>query len=220
MADLASSRRFRPRDHVRAVVIALVLVVNGVAASPLPKSVKRSQFDTPIAIEELDRWVGISQTVGVPLTRAELTEHAYTIGKFFADLRGSLLGPFKGWFRVTGTGQGWGLFTYPDSYPHQLVVEVRPADGEWRPVYTALDPDAAWRRSSLVYRRVRGVYDGNTRKPGASYDNFAAWLGKHALADFPDAAEARVGFVRTHSTMPDKEPDPERLPKFHRVVKR
>lgn len=208
------------RDHVRAVVIALVLVVNGVAASPMPKSVKLSHFETAIAIEELDRWVGLLRSAGLTLTRPELAAHAYAIGTFFADVRGTLLGPFKGWFRVTGTGQGWGLFTYPDSYPHQLVIDVRPAAGEWRSVYAALDPDAAWRRSQLAYRRVRGVYDGNTRKPGASYDHFVAWAGKHALAEFPDAAEARVGFVRTHSTMPDAKPDPERLAKFQRVVKR
>ncbi|MDP2306016.1 MAG: hypothetical protein Q8P18_08310 [Pseudomonadota bacterium] len=222
---MAERPSFRVRDHVRAVVIALVLVVNGLAASPMPKSVKRSHFETAIAIEELDRWVGILGSVGLTLTRPELTEHTYAVGKFFAELRGTLVGPFKGWFRVTGTGQGWGLFTYPDSYPHQLVIEVRSAsgagpEGEWRTVYAALDPDAAWHRSHLVYRRVRGVYDGNTRKPGASYDNFVAWAGKQALVEFPDAAEARVGFVRSHSTMPNVTPDPERLPKFQRVVTR
>ncbi len=208
------------------MIIALVLGVSAVAASPMPKSVKKSHFDTPIAIEELDRWVGILGGVGLTLTRAELTEGAYGVGKFFADLRGTLLGPFKEWFRVTGTGQGWGLFTYPDSYPHQLVIEVRPgpsaagAEAEWQPVFAALDPDAAWRSSQFTYRRVRGVYDGNTRKPGASYDNFVAWAGKQALAEFPDAAEARIGFIRTHSTMPGKTRDAERLPKFQRVVTR
>ncbi|MDP2315591.1 MAG: hypothetical protein Q8P41_22015 [Pseudomonadota bacterium] len=215
-----------PRDHVRAALIAVVLLVSGIAASPMPKSVRRAHFETPIAIEEVDRWVGILGGVGVTVTRKELADRTYTVGKFFADLRGTLLGPFKGWFRVTGTGQGWGLFTYPDSYPHQLVIEVRAAgsapgseDG-WRPIYAALDPDAAWHRDQLAYRRVRGVYDGNTRKPGPSYDNFVAWASRQAFADLPDAAEVRIGFIRTHSTMPGVQPDPERLPKFQRVVAR
>lgn len=208
------------RDHLRAAVLALTVLVYGIAASPLPKSVKRSQFDTPIAIEEVDRWVGILGGVGITVTRKELADGSYASGKFFADLRRTLLGPFKGWFRVSGTGQGWGLFTYPDSYPHQLVIEVREKPGPWRPVYAALDPDADWRRDQLAYRRVRGVYDGNTRKPGVSYDNFVAWVARLALADHPDADEVRVGFIRTHSTMPNVTPDPERLAKHQRVVKR
>ncbi len=210
----------RPRDHVRAALIAVTLIVYGVAASPLPKSVKRSHFEQPIAVEELDRWVGILGGAGVTVTRAELADRAYVVGRALADVRSALLGPFKGWFRVSGTGQGWGLFTYPDSYPHQLVIEVRPSEGEWRPVYAALDPDAPWRRDQLAYRRVRGVYDGNTRKPGASYDNFVQRIGRLALTDFPDAAEARVGFISTHSTMPGRPRDPERLPKLQRTVAR
>lgn len=209
----------RPWDHARAALILVALVVNGVAASPLPKSVKRSQFDTPIAKEELARWVGILGTVGIDITHAELADRSYAIGKGFADVRKVLMGPFGGWFRVTGTGQGWGLFTYPDSYPHQLVIEVKER-GKWRTVYAGLDDDAAWRRATLAYRRVRGVYDGNTRKPGASYDNFVKWIGAEALADFPAASEVRVGFVRLHSTAPGEPKDPERTAKFQRTVKR
>ncbi len=205
---------------MRAALLALTVLVYGVAASPLPKSVKRSHFETPIAIEEVDRWVGILGGVGIDVTRKELSDGSYEVGRFFADVRRTLLGPFKEWFRVSGTGQGWGLFTYPDSYPHQLVIEVRKKGGTWRPVYAALDPDAGWRRSQLAYRRVRGVYDGNTRKPGASYTHFVAWVGGLALTDHPDADEARVGFIRTHSTMPHVTPDPERLARHHRVVQR
>lgn len=217
---MAEPLSFGARAHLRAILIALALLVNGIAASPLPKSVKRSQFTSEVGVEELDRWVGILGGVGVTVTRKDLGEQLYTVGKFFTDLRRSLLGPFGTWFRTTGTGQGWGLFTYPDSYPHQLVIEVRKAGGDWRPVYAALDPDATWRRSTFVYRRVRGVYDGNTQKPGASYDNFVARVGEQALAEFPDEAEVRVGFIRTHSTMPNVKPDPERLPAFRRVVTR
>lgn len=200
-------------------MIALVIAVYGVAASPLPKTMKRSQFDAPIAVEELDRWVGLLGGVGIVLTRDELAEHTYQVGKVFADLRGVLLGPFKPWFRISGTGQGWGLFTYPDSFPHQLVVEVREA-GEWRVVYAALDPERDWMRPALAYRRVRGVYDGNTRKPGASYWNFVDFVAARALADHPAASEARVGFMRTHSVRPGEEPDPERSPRFQKVVAR
>jgi hypothetical protein len=208
------------RDQLRAGLILLALVVYGIAASPLPRSMKRSQFDTPMAIEEVDQWVGILGAAGIPITRAALSDDAFAVGTVFADLRSALLGPFKGWFRITGTGQGWGLFTYPDIFPHQLVIEVRPKGGTFAPIYAGLDPDAAWMRPQLAYRRVRGVYDGNTTKPGASYDNFVHWIGRLALADFPDSAEVRVGFVRTHTTMPGVPRDPERSERFQRVVSR
>jgi hypothetical protein len=206
-------------DHARGALLALVLVVHGIAASPLPKSVKRSQLESPIGREELDHWVNILGGVGVTVTRAELEDATLVVGSRAADVRRTLLGPFQPWFRFTGTGQGWGLFTTPDTFPHQLVVEVRRGE-TWETVYAGLDPDATWNRDRFAYRRLRGVYDGNTRKPGASYDNFVAQVGAWALADFPDASAARVGFVRFHTRAPDQPPDPERAEKFKRAVAR
>ncbi len=207
------------RDQLRAVLIALVIAVYGVAASPLPKGVKRSQFETAMAKEELDRWVGILGGVGVTTTRKDLADFSWEWGQSLSQVRSALLGPFRPWFRVSGTGQGWGLFTYPDTFPHQLTVDVR-VNGEWKRVYAGLDDEADWMRDTLVYRRVRGVYDGNTRKPGASYTNFANWIGRRALEDFPEATEARVGFLRFHTLAPGEAPDPERTEKYQRVVTR
>lgn len=207
------------RDHLRAAALTIVLVVHGIAASPLPKSVKRAQFETAMAREELDRWAGILGGVGIAITREELAERSYAIGTDLAALRTTLLGPARPWFRLSGTGQAWGLFTYPDSWPHQLVVEIR-VGTEWRTIYAGLDPDAAWRRDQLAYRRVRGVYDGNSSKPGKSYQPFVNWIGRLALADFPEAEEARVKFLRFHTRAPGEPQDPEVLEKFARTVAR
>ena len=207
------------RDHVRAALIAATLLVHGIAASPLPKSVKRANFDSEMATEEFDRWVGILRGVGIRTTRKALADDAYASGVVLADLRGFLLGPFRPWFRISGTGQAWGLFTYPDSFPHQLVIEVR-EQGAWRAVFKALDPDAHWQRELLAYRRVRGVYDGNTQKPGPSYTHFVTWIGHRALEDFPTADAARVGFLRFHTRAPGEPADPSVEAKFQRVVER
>lgn len=207
------------RDHLRAALIAVVLLVHGIAASPLPRSVKRSQFESAIAKEELDRWVAILGAVGVTLTREELAERSFARGQQLVKLRTFLLGPVRPWLRVSGTGQSWGLFTYPDAWPHQLVVEIR-VGSAWRTVYAGLDDEADWNREMLAYRRVRGVYDGNTYKPTKVYENFARWIGGRALADFPEAEEARVKFIRYHTRAPGQEPDPERTEKLVRVVGR
>lgn len=207
-------------DHVRAALIALALVVYGLAASPLPKNVRRGQFESELAREELGRWVEILGTVGITTTHAEIADGLTAVGTFFADIRAVTLKPLGPFFRLSGTGQAWGLFTYPDTWPHQLRVEIRETGGEWRAVYAGLDPDAQWMRDVLVYRRVRGVYDGNTNKPGASYDNFAEWIGRAALEDFPEADEARVGFLRFHTVQPDRPQDPKVEEKFWRAVHR
>jgi hypothetical protein len=207
------------REHVRAALIAFALLVHGIAASPLPKSVRRAQFDTPIAQEEIGRWVHLLTSVGIVTTHAEIAEASITYGTALADLRTTLLGPFRPWFRISGTGQAWGLFTFPDTFPHQLTVEIE-RGGTWERIFAGLDDDATWMRTTLAYRRVRGVYDGNTRKPAKSYDNLANWLAARALADFPDATAARIGFVRFHTKAPGEPPDTEQTVKFQRVVPR
>ena len=208
-----------PRDHVRAALIAVVLLVHGIAASPLPRSVKRSQFESAIAKEELDRWVGLLGAAWVTVTRAELADRSFAFGEQLVALRTFLLGPVRPWFRVSGTGQSWGLFTYPDSWPHQLVVEIR-VGKEWRTVFAGLDEEADWSRALLAYRRVRGVYDGNTYRPTKTYEHFAKWIGGRALADFPEARQARVKFIRYHTRAPGQPPDPERSEKLVRLVDR
>jgi hypothetical protein len=208
------------REHVRAALIALAILVHGVAASPLPKSAKRASFEQDIAKEELNRWVGILGAVGVDATPKELSDLVYQTSVALVDVRSTLLGPFRGWFRLTGTGQGWGLFTYPDSYPHQLTVAVRGVEQVWRPIYVALDPEYTWRRDVFVYRRVRGVYDGNTLRAGASYENFVRWTAREAFADFPEALQVRVGFYRFHTVRPDEPRDPERVEKHMRIIDR
>jgi hypothetical protein len=205
--------------RVRAALIALGVVVHGFAAAPLPRSVKRSQMDTPMAKEELGRWVAVAARVGVEITIPELADWMTSTGAVAASARKAVMAPFGPWFRLTGTGQGWGLFTYPDTFPHRLTVEVREGRS-WRTVYAGLDPDATWMRPQLAYRRVRAVYDGNTDKVGPSYEPFVDWVAAHAFADFPDAKQVRVGFVRTHSTMPGEAADPEVAARLLRVRSR
>jgi hypothetical protein len=200
-------------SRVRGASIAVALLVYGFQAAPLPRNVKKSQFESEVGREEMDRWVELFGAVGVRLTRDELSERSFAVSKAISDVRKEALKPFQPWFRLTGTGQGWGLFTYPDTYPHQLRVEIF-RDGKWELVYAGLDEEHAWRREQLAFRRVRGVYDSNSTKPGATWDTFADWVAKEALADFPDASRVRVGFVRVHTHAPGEavpeDADPER----------
>ena len=206
--------------HVRAALIAFALVAYGIPALPLPRSIKRAQFDTPMASEEMARWSRLVGAFGIERSGAQLADLFFAVGTVAFEARREMVAPFRDFYRVTGTGQGWGLFTYPDSFPHQLCVDIRRGAGGWVPVYAGLDPAADWNRSRLVYRRIRGVYDGSTEKPGLSYANFVDWIAGEAFTDFPEAEAVRVSFLRAHHTRPGEPQDPEKKRRWERVKTR
>ncbi len=192
------------REHLRGAALLLVVGVNLLTASPMPRSVKRSQYDTPVAREEIRRWQAALAGVGVARSEESLVEASYALGSTLSRVRHVLLDPFATPYRWTGTGQAWGLFTYPDTWPHQLNVWTRDgATAPWTLRYAGLDPDHAWRREMLTYRRVRAVYDGQTSRPGRTWERFAEWIAREALRDTPSATHARVGFLRRHTTPPE-----------------
>jgi hypothetical protein len=199
---------FSPRDHLRAIAIAVVLIVHGYIALPIPSTVNAKQFNNPIAKDELDRWVGILGKRGVVLTRAELQAEVIERAKGITTFRKSSLEPIKPINRVTGTGQAWGLFTYPNSFPHTMYIELE-IDGAWQPLYTPLDPEHDWNKRLFVFRRIRGVYDDNATNTRQSYENFVDWVSGMALEEHPQATAVRIYYRQGHVTLPGEEKDPE-----------
>ena len=62
---------------LRAALLAVVIFVHGVAASPLPPSPTTPKaMANPIAVEELNGWVKVLGGLGIETTRAELTDLA------------------------------------------------------------------------------------------------------------------------------------------------
>lgn len=194
-----------PVARARGALLALVLVVEGILAAPIPHSMKRSSLDEPIAREEIAAQVRILDGLGISVTTDQLADALYRSGAAWASAYHAVIDPVEPLLRVTGTGQGWGLFTYPDTYPHQLVVDVRRSrSGPFVTLYAGLDPEHAWKRDILAYRRVRGVYDGQTAKPGASWNNLTKWLAGEACAEDPLVSAVRVSFTRFHTVRPDQ----------------
>ncbi|MCB9761720.1 MAG: hypothetical protein H6739_17890 [Alphaproteobacteria bacterium] len=207
------------RARVRAAVLAFVVLVHGMAASPIPNSVSKAHFRNPIAEEEMARWVSILGRVGIRTTDEELIAWLVDVGSSTAEVRKVVMQPFRPILRVTGTGQGWGLFTYPNSYPHRMEIEGR-AGTTWRTLFRALDPEHAWMNDKLVFRRVRGVYDDNAFKTRQSYDNFVRWVAGEAFTEFEDLDEIRVKMIRSHVVLPGKPHDPETTTRLVRTLTR
>lgn len=190
------------REDVRAALLLVVIAVHGFAAAPLARSANRETLNLRFATDELTRLQAALAPLGLRPGVDTLGDLAFEVASFQARLRSAGLAPVQGFFRLTGTGQAWGLFTYPDRFPARLVVEGRPADGEWARLYASLDPDATFNGDKLEYRRIRGVYDSNSERARATWDPFVSWVAAEVFRADPTADEVRVSFQQIHTYEP------------------
>ncbi|MEL6345802.1 MAG: hypothetical protein AAFV53_22015 [Myxococcota bacterium] len=206
------------RDHLRAVLLALVVGVNGLAALQLPARITDKDLQNPVVRDELTMWTDLIVGVGVPLSEDQLLQGVRLVSQTPHAIRKPILAPFRPLYRITWSWQGWGLFDTPDSRPHILRVEGR-RDADWFILYDSANPDQRWMGATLHYRRVRALYAPGNRKP-RHWEPFVDWLAGVAFEDFPDLEEVRVTALRTHTTLPGEEPDLNRKPRFVRSVLR
>lgn len=201
----------------RAALLLVVIAVQLVQAIPIPSRVRRSDFETDYAKEELAAWVEALGRWGIETPPAQLAETFFTVGSVAAEARRTLVAPLRPVYRLSGTGQQWGLFTYPDVYPHQLEVAARAGAGPWTILYRGNDPEHAWQKPVLSYRRLRGVYDGNATKPGVSWTTFTRWVARRVFAEFPEYQEVRVRLLRLHTVQPGEPKDTRKIARHART---
>ena len=194
------------KPSIRAAWITLALVVHGLAAAPLPTRIRAHEMRSPDSLEEAQRWADVINVVGLSVTAEGLLEFSRSSGELATGARQTLMKPFQPLLRLTGTGQGWGLFTHPDRFPDHLEIHGRRGEN-WGLLYRAFDPDNNFLAKPIAYRRIRGIWDGSANKPKPSYNNFVDWVAREAFAEFTDLEEVRVQF-RRHKTATPGEPEP------------
>ncbi|MCP4809377.1 MAG: hypothetical protein GY913_11635 [Proteobacteria bacterium] len=205
----------------RALGIAIVLIVHSVCVLPIPSNVPDDSFDHPVAKEELARWGGILESLGYEIEPKQLGRDLLDVGQAIADKKKAFLTPFRPVLRTTGTGQAWGLFTYPNTRPNRMHISWRAnSTDEWTLLYRALDPEYDWHESTFRYRRVRGVFDDNANQVRRSYSNFCDWVSRDVFEEMPEANEVRIHMVQTVVGLPHQEPDDEMKVRLVRVLKR
>jgi hypothetical protein len=185
----------------------LVIAVHLWVALPLKTELTPRSLDNPIAQEELQHWADRLSDWGVDMTAAELESKVIEKGGAVGAFRSATLKPLRPTMRITGTGQAWGLFTYPNTYPHRLEVTVL-GDQGWQLIYRALDPEYDWRAQTFTYRRVRGVYDDSAFQKARSYEHFCETVAQWAHDDFPDVSVVRLSMTKSHVTLPGEPVDP------------
>lgn len=205
--------------EVRAALLAGVLAAAGVAAIPSPAHLSWTVLKDPLAAEELDRWVVILRRLGLDVDQRWVGDLAIGFSQRARAARKRAVAPFQPFARVTQTGQGWGLFAYPDTHPFRLEIAMRRAKGGWEDLYRGGDAERAFLAPQLHYRRLRGVWSPIRRRPSA-WGRFADWTAEQVFAAHDDAVLARVRVVRTHTVLPHEPPDPTEQPLFTEVRRR
>lgn len=204
-------------SHLRAVVIFGVCFIAIWGSLPMPGPGSKKALADPIAQEELQTWVELLDGVGWKTDKESLGDIVLGFGKGMRTVKGAIIDPIKPFFRITATWQGWGLFAYPDTFPHTLVVEGQAADRTWDTLHHARDDRSGWRAGLLHYRRVRALYNPGRKAP-RTYRPMVTWLASRIFEDHPEFQRVRVRFTRQHTTLPGEErPDEKPKTRFSQV---
>ena len=206
---------------VRTALITGVLLLQVLDTVPLPR-VTEEDLRWPVAQAELARWTAVGNRLGLDLTETETAELALSLGAGASRARKAVLGPTWPFRRITGTGQAWGLFAYPDPLAGRLVISGRADDEPFVELYRAPGEGEPWLVDLVEYRRIRGIYDdnGDRPRPGGTYRAFTRWLARRILQRHPelDEVELRLDLVEIH--LPGAAPEPSEQRRHVRVERR
>jgi len=189
----------------RAFLIAIAVAVHGLAAAPLPSRMRPHERTSPDSLEEVKRWTEALNSFGIGVSEEGLMDFSFKAGEVATSSRNFFLKPFRPVFKFTGTGQAWGLFTHPDRYPDFLEIYGEDEDG-WGLLFKIYDTEHDFMADQLAYRRIRGLWDGSSNRPKASYNFFVDWVARNAFEEFPDLKSVRVQFRRTRTFTPSETP--------------
>ena len=204
---------------VRAVLITLIVGINFIQASPAPGKVAKSALKDPIAVEELERWVDIFGFFGIEHTPESVAELTVDLADTWRDGKRFITNPMRPFWKFTATQQGWGLFTYPDTHPYGMEIQVRGTERTYQTIFRSQDAALDFGRGVLTFRRVRGMYNPGRRAP-KTYKPMTKWFARKVFAAYPDADRVRFRFHRSHTTLPGEPVDTQTKTRFSRTVKR
>ncbi|MEQ1568088.1 MAG: hypothetical protein ABMA64_20785 [Myxococcota bacterium] len=203
------------RDDLRAALIALALLGHGVYALPLPDAISDEALASEAGQRDLALWHDALASVGVQVDRDALGAFAQDASRATSRLHRAMKVPFRPLFDLVGVNQAWALFASATTAPDRLVVEIeRPGSPGWEKVLRRLDPCCTWLEPVIEYRRVRGVWDGQSGRMRPGYKGLARWLADRAFEAFPDATAVRVRLERAHEVYPWEPPD-DRVESVH-----
>ena len=190
---------------LRGVLLAIVVFISAVDALPLQTPPSRRVLREPAVHDELVRIADGLESVGVTTDAKAVEDFVFNETRRTTKYRTFLLKPFKGFRRITGTGQAWGFFGYPETYPYWLVVEGKTADGDWERLYSPRTQDDLL-RSKLRFRRLQFMFVDVVRgtRQDAVMGRLADRVAPEVFALRPDLDTVRVYIHREKTPKPGK----------------
>ncbi len=188
--------------HLRAVLILLHVVAVTALAFPAPVGgMNERAFAQPSVQASFESTAATLRSLGLDVSKDALQAWLWGHGNRFMAVRKQLLRPLHPYADLTGSHQGWRMFSSLNRRAAWLVVDLEEG-GDMRTIYRMRSDRYTWRRRQLDQERTRALVNGWCwgRNKG-SYKRFAQWLGRQAAADFPDATAIRVHMDR--AALPD-----------------
>jgi len=192
--------------RLRSVLLAMVIFIGFVDALPLNTAPSRFNLREPAVHDELQRIADGLTAMGRPTSVDEVEDRVFVDARRYLTARSFFLKPFKGLRRFTGTGQAWGFFGYPETYPYWIVVEGKVDGGEWEMLYVPRSEHDLL-RSKLRYRRLQFMFVDvpRRRKPGRIVGRLANRIAPEVFGARPDIVSVRVYIHREHTPRPGQE---------------
>ncbi len=200
LAGPTSWRRYLVYGFVTLHVVAISLM-----AFPAPAGVMdKEDWSNPLAQEEFAAWSARLHGLGLDIGPGDLERWLWDAAERYMDVREKALAPFRPYYKLCGTGQGWRMFVGPNLFPTRLSIEVHEA-GRWHPVYMERDPEHTWLGARLDHEHWRtAIFTMAFFQHYKELGQFAHWVARRAARDFPRADEVRVRLYKSRTPMPEE----------------
>jgi hypothetical protein len=192
------------RASLRAALIGYFVFFNVLAALPTLGTPSAERLQRPFEQDELRRWAGLFDSLGVPVTTERLAQFYLAISSGLVEARAIALWPIEGWLSLTRTSQVWRLFGTPDEVRNVLRISAYTADqpAAEQVLYESGNPERRWQAPLLEYRRIRAAYNPSHAGPPSTYPGLGERLSREIFAARPEVQRVRILIDQSRIALP------------------
>ncbi len=190
--------------HVRAGFVLFHILAILALSLPGETVVSKRRWKSENVQSDFAGWAGALRSLGIDTTPKGVADRAHSTAEAYVKIRQTFIAPFAAYKEATGSRQGWAMFASPQRHPVEMHIDIRRGDS-WSPIFRPRSTEYRWRARELEQHRLRKLVGRFAREFQSSvFTNFATYLTRLALADFPDADGARVRLYRYDALPPER----------------
>lgn len=195
------ARGFMAWAQVRTILIGLHVLAVLVLSLPSPaRVVDPSAWSSENAQRDLENWASRLSWVGYD-TKQQFEADLWSLAKGYSGASRAVRKPFSIYAQLSGTRQGWSMFSSPQKHPAEFHVDIR-SGSEWIPVYRPFSKEYDFWARELHQNRFRKLMGRFARTfYRERYDSLARFLATRVAQAYPDASFIRVRLYR-YATLP------------------